>query len=135
MLRTKVREEIFKIVFGISFNDKDDMSEQLGFAMEELEAKSEENRSYISNKVMGILDKLDTIDQYISDNCEGWNIERIGKAELAIMRIATYEMLYEEDIPHKIAINEAVELSKTYCDDSAPGFVNAVLGKIERNIQ
>lgn len=135
MLRTKVREEIFKIVFGISFNDKDDMSEQLGFAMEELEAKSEENRSYISNKVMGILDKLDTIDQYISENCEGWNIERIGKAELAIMRIATYEMLYEEDIPHKIAINEAVELSKTYCDDSAPGFVNAVLGKIERNIQ
>lgn len=135
MLRTKVREEIFKIVFGISFNDKDDMSEQLGFAMEELEAKSEENRSYISNKVMGILDKLDTIDQYIAENCEGWNIERIGKAELAIMRIATYEMLYEEDIPHKIAINEAVELSKTYCDDSAPGFVNAVLGKIERNIQ
>lgn len=135
MLRTKVREEIFKIVFGISFNDKDDMSEQLGFAMEELEAKSEENRSYISNKVMGILDKLDIIDQYISENCEGWNIERIGKAELAIMRIATYEMLYEEDIPHKIAINEAVELSKTYCDDSAPGFVNAVLGKIERNIQ
>lgn len=135
MLRTKVREEIFKIVFGISFNDKDDMSEQLGFAMEELEAKSEENRSYISNKVMGILDKLDTIDQYIAENCEGWNIERIGKAELAIMRIATYEMLYEEDIPHKIAINEAVELSKTYCDDSAPGFVNAVLGKIEKNIQ
>lgn len=135
MLRTKVREEIFKIVFGISFNDKDDMSEQLGFAMEELEAKSEENRSYISNKVMGILDKLDTIDQYIAENCEGWNIERIGKAELGIMRIATYEMLYEEDIPHKIAINEAVELSKTYCDDSAPGFVNAVLGKIERNIQ
>ncbi|MGN0496832.1 MAG: transcription antitermination factor NusB [Lachnospiraceae bacterium] len=135
MLRTKVREEIFKIVFGISFNDKDDMSEQLGFAMEELEAKSEENRSYISNKVMGILDELDTIDQYISENCEGWNIERIGKAELAIMRIATYEMLYEDDIPHKIAINEAVELSKTYCDDSAPGFVNAVLGKIERNIQ
>lgn len=135
MLRTKVREEIFKIVFGISFNDKDDMSEQLGFAMEELEAKSEENRSYISNKVMGILDKLDIIDQYISENCERWNIERIGKAELAIMRIATYEMLYEEDIPHKIAINEAVELSKTYCDDSASGFVNAVLGKIERNIQ
>lgn len=134
MLRTQVREEIFKIVFRIPFNDKEEMTEQIEFSMEDLDAKSEENKSYIRDKVTGILGKLDEIDQQISGHCEGWNFNRIGKAEIAIMRIAVYEMLYEEDIPNKVAINEAVELSKQYCDEDAKGFINAVLGKIERSI-
>lgn len=134
MLRTKVREEIFKIVFGVDFYDKAEMAGQIDYAMEALEGKSEENREYIRHKVEGILENIDTINQYISDNCQGWNIERIGKAEITIMRIATYEMLYEEDVPNKVAINEAVELSKLYCDENAKGFVNAVLGKIEKKV-
>ena len=68
-------------------------------------------------------------------NCEGWSMKRIGKAEIAIMRIAVYEMLYEEEVPNRVAINEAVELSKQYCDEDAKGFVNAVLGKVERSLQ
>ncbi len=134
MLRTQVREEIFKIVFRIPFNNRDEMEQQIEFSMEELDLKSKENQTYIRNKATAILEQLDKIDEQISNYCEGWNLNRIGKAEIAIMRIAVYEMLFEEDIPNKVAINEAVELGKQYCDEEAKGFINAVLGKIERSI-
>lgn len=132
MLRSQVREEIFKIVFRIPFNNMDEMTEQIDFSMEELEHKSDENQLYIRNKVTAIMEQLDNIDDIIETNCDGWNINRIGKAEIAIMRIAVYEMLYEEEIPERVAINEAVELSKIYCDEDAKGFVNAVLGKVSK---
>lgn len=130
MLRSQIREEIFKILFREPFMKKEEMEEQISFSMEELEGKSEENLAYIKEKVNGILDHVNIIDKIIEENCEGWNINRIGKAEIAIMRIAVYEMVYEEDIPGRVSINEAVELSKLYCNDDAKGFVNAVLGKV-----
>lgn len=133
MLRSQVREEVFKILFRFPFTDKTDMAEQIDFSMEELEGKSEENLTYIRNKVNAILEQIDTIDAHISECCEGWNLNRIGKSEIAIMRIAVYEILFEEDVPNRVAINEAVELSKLYCDEDAKGFVNAVLGKVEKS--
>ena len=111
------------------------MVEQIDFSMEELEGKSEDNKEYIRNKVNGIMEHMDRIDEIISECCDGWNLNRIGKAEIAIMRIAVYEMLFEEDVPNKVAINEAVELSKIYCDEDAKGFVNAVLGKVAKKTE
>lgn len=134
MLRSQVREEIFKILFRLPFTDKMEMAEQIDFSLEELEGKSEENRIYIRNKVNAVLEQLDVIDGKIEECCDGWNLKRIGKAEIAIMRIAVYEMLFEEDVPKRVAINEAVELSKIYCDEDAKGFVNAVLGKVDKSI-
>lgn len=134
MLRSQVREEVFKILFRLPFTDKTDMAEQIDFSMEELEGKSEENLTYIRNKVNAVLEQIDIIDARISACCEGWNLNRIGKSEIAIMRIAVYEILFEEDVPNRVAINEAVELSKLYCDEDAKGFVNAVLGKVEKSI-
>lgn len=135
MLRSQVREEIFKILFRFPFVPKSEMVEQIDFSMEELEGKSEDNKEYIRNKVNGIMEHMDRIDEIISECCEGWNLNRIGKAEIAIMRIAVYEMLFEEDVPNKVAINEAVELSKIYCDEDAKGFVNAVLGKVAKKTE
>ena len=134
MLRAQVREEVFKIIFRIPFNNMEEMKEQLDYSMEELENKSEENQNYIRNKVSSILDHVQKIDTIIEDNCEGWNITRIGKAEIAILRIAVYEMLFEEDIPCNVAINEAVELSKTYCNEDTKRFINAVLGKVSKSL-
>ena len=134
MLRSQVREEIFKILFRIPFIEEEELSEQIDFAMEDLEGKSEENRDYIKNKSMEVLLHINEIDAKITDCCEGWNINRIGKAELAIMRLAVYEILFEDDVPEKVAINEAVELSKIYGDDNAKGFINAVLGKVVKSI-
>lgn len=135
MLKGKIREEVFKILFREPFVETGEMEEQIEFSMEELAGKSSENQEYIRNKTKGILEKLETIDRIIEENCEGWNLNRIGKAEITIMRIAVYEMLFEEEIPQKVAINEAVELSKTYCGEEAKGFINAVLGKAAKSIE
>ena len=134
MLRSQVREEVFKIMFRFPFVEEGEMEEQVSFSLEELEGKSEENRNYIKGKVDEILANMDTIDAKIEACCEGWNLNRIGKAEITIMRIAVYELMMEEDIPNRVAINEAVELSKIYCDEDAKGFINAVLGKVEKSL-
>ena len=135
MLRTQIREEIFKLLFRVPFVSEGEMEEQISFSMEELEGKSEENRNYIKEKTNAIIGKLPEIDDKIAQCCEGWNLNRIGKAEIAIMRIAVYEILFENEVSEKIAINEAVELSKIYCDDDAKGFVNAVLGKVVKSLE
>lgn len=134
MLRSQVREEVFKIMFRYPFVEEGEMDEQLAFSLENLEGKSEENLNYIKEKVSAILDNITVLDSKIEECCEGWNLNRIGKAEITIMRIAVYEMMMEEEIPSKVAINEAVELSKLYCDEDAKGFVNAVLGKVEKSL-
>ena len=134
MLRSQVREEIFKILFRLPFNSLEEMKEQIDISLEELDGKSEKNLSYIKEKVNSIIDNREAVDSKIEECCEGWNINRIGNAELTIMRIAVYEIMFEKDVPDSVAINEAVELTKLYCDDEAKGFVNAVLGKVEKNV-
>ncbi|MCM1180138.1 MAG: transcription antitermination factor NusB [Clostridium sp.] len=135
MLRSQIREEIFKILFRYPFMEESEMQEQIAFCMENLEGKSEENLAYIRNKVNQIIEHREAIDGKIQDNCEGWNLNRVGKAEIAIMRVAVYELLYEKEIPMSVSINEAVELAKSYCDEDAKGFVNAVLGKVAKNLE
>ncbi len=135
MLRSQIREELFKIIFRIPFAGEEGMEEQISYALEELQGKSEDNIQYIHDKAQSIIEHVAELDEKIAANCEGWNLSRIGKAEIAIMRIAIYEMIYEEDVPNKVAINEAVELSKQYCDEEAKGFVNAVLGKAEKSLE
>ncbi|MCM1157034.1 MAG: transcription antitermination factor NusB [Bacteroidales bacterium] len=135
MLRSQVREEIFKILFRLPFIADEELEEQIAFAMEELEGKSTENQEYIRKKVLAVHEQVKELDSRIAENCEGWNINRIGKAEITIMRIAVYEMLYEQDVPESVAINEAVELAKLYCDEEAKGFVNAVLGKVAKDME
>lgn len=134
MLRSQVREEVFKILFRLPFNKPEEMEEQIQYSLDELEGKSEKNITYIHDKINRILNNITAVDDKISECCEGWSIDRIGKAELAIMRIAVYEILFEEDVPSSVAINEAVELTKAYCDEDAKGFVNAVLGKVVRSM-
>ncbi len=133
MLRSQVREEIFKILFRYPFVEEEEMGEQIAFSIEDLEGKSEENLEYIQKKTTAILNHREEIDSKIESCCEGWSINRIGKAEIAIMRIAVYEMLFEEEVPERVSINEALELSKRYCDDEARGFINAVLGKVVKS--
>ncbi|MBE5925146.1 MAG: transcription antitermination factor NusB [Lachnospiraceae bacterium] len=135
MLRSEIREEIFKIMFRLSFNTREEMEEQIAYSLDELSGKSDKNINYVNDKTHAIMDKLKDIDDKITECCEGWTIDRIGKAELTIMRIATYEIMFEEEVPNSVAINEAVELSKAYCDEDAKGFVNAVLGKIVKSVE
>ncbi len=92
-----------------------------------------EDMQSVAEKARALTARLKDVDAMIAGHTNGWDISRIGKAELAILRLAVYEMEYDDDIPPKVAINEAVELTKIYCDEEAKGFVNAVLGNVSRD--
>lgn len=131
MTRRQLRENIFKILFKLEFNSVDEMTEQMEFSLEDVSEISENDIAYITNKTNKIISLISDIDSVIAEVSSGWKLDRIGKAELAILRLAIYEMKYDEDVPFKVAINEAVELSKIYCNEEAKGFVNGVLAKVE----
>ena len=134
MSRSKLREKVFQLLFRIEFGSEEEYEEQaaLFFADEEQETLTEKEQKQIQDKYDQILAHLDKIDAQINEKSVGWNVSRLGKVELAIMRLAVYEMLYDEDIPVNVAINEAVELAKNYGGDNAPSFVNGVLAKLAK---
>ena len=98
-----------------------------------LSLSDEDNIVDIKNKVTDIVSKIDTIDKIIKDNLVTWDISRVGKAELIIIRLAIYEMYFDKQIEVSVAINEAVELAKVYGDDKASKFVNGVLSTIYKS--
>lgn len=89
-----------------------------------------ETDAYSRSLVSGVTKELVTIDGILSQHLSGWSLERLGTLERAILRLATYELLYEPDVPEAVAINEAVELAKRFCSDEAAGLVNGVLGSL-----
>lgn len=130
MSRRELRESIFLLLFRIEFNTREELQEQTEMFLEEKSDISEADSAYIRNKVDAILDIQDEIDRTIMKICTGWRLERLGKTELAILRLAVYEMEKDEDIPKGVAINEALELAKIYCSEDAPRFINGVLAKL-----
>ena len=131
MTRSEMREHVFKLIFRVPFHDKNELREQIDYYFDGLTDVNEKDYEYIKNKALLVCELSDDIDEKINLVSEGWPVDRIGKAELAIMRLAVYEMLYDDDIPVNVAINEAVELAKSYgYDDNAASFVNGVLAKL-----
>ena len=131
MTRSEMREHVFKLIFRVPFHDKNELREQIDYYFDDLSDVNEKDYEYIKNKALLVCELSDELDEKINSVSEGWPVDRIGKAELAIMRLAVYEMLYDDDIPVNVAINEAVELAKSYgSDDNAASFVNGVLAKL-----
>ena len=119
--RHELRESVFKILFQIE-NTELDYKELL-----ELEQEEIANSSYVNNTLTEIIDKLEEIDNVISNNLKDWKLERLSKMDRQILRISAYEILHS-DIPYKVSINEAVELSKKYSEkDESYKFINGVL--------
>ena len=131
MTRSEMREHVFRLIFRVPFHDKNELREQIDYYFDDLTDVNEKDYEYIKNKALLVCELSDELDEKINSVSEGWPVDRIGKAELAIMRLAVYEMLYDDDIPVNVAINEAVELAKSYgSDDNAASFVNGVLAKL-----
>ena len=126
MSRRKVRETIFLLLFRIEFNTQEELQEQMKWYFEERPDVEAKDQLYIGS----ILKRLPEIDDKIHSICEGWRLERLGKPELAILRLAVYEITNDANIPTGVAINEAVELAKIYCSEEAPRFINGVLAKL-----
>ena len=130
MSRRELREQIFKLIFRVEFNDRDEMSEQERYFFEDDElAADEKDAAYISKKGNHIIEKLDEIDAMINKQAKGWTTQRMGKVDLTILRLAVYEIVFDEDVPAGVAINEAVELAKRFGQEESSGFVNGVLAK------
>lgn len=146
MTRRELREHCFKMLFCAGFYPAEELDEQLeqyfeapqeeedapdgGAALLHCVDMEEKEKSYLKDKAKGAVQRFLELDDRINEVAQGWKTRRMGKVELTILRLALYEILYDEEIPEKVAINEAVELAKKFGGDDAPSFINGVLAKL-----
>ena len=129
--RYKMREQAFFLCFEMLFSDTDidELADNAG------DARDEFLSDYAIDCAKGVKEHAEEIDEKISSKLkEGWKVSRISKVSLAILRLAVYEMLYLDDIPVSVSINEAVELSKKYTMQDDTSFINGVLGAIAKEL-
>ena len=132
MSRREIREHIFKLLFLLEFYKGEELNEQAERYLDEVEeaVPTEEEAAHIRDRFHKIEEKIEELDKMLNEASKGWKVNRMSKVDLAIMRLAVYEMKMDEDIPVKVAINEAVELAKKFGGDDSPAFVNGVLAKL-----
>lgn len=129
MNRSQIRELAFKLLYQIEIQ-KEISDEDMELFFENNNITSEEAKSYIKDVVKGTSTNSQEILELISNNLKkDWNLERIAKVNLALLKLAIYEIKYK-DIPFKVAINEAVELAKKYGEETSPVFINGILASI-----
>lgn len=127
MNRTEERKTAFEIIFSFPFNKEKSIQEIIERYSDYMD--SEPLSDYVLSTVLGVADNLEAIDGKIKDSIKNIKFERLDNICLSVMRLAVYEMLYNDNIPSAVAVNEAIELTKLY-DDSLAGFVHGNLGII-----
>ncbi|MEG0073238.1 MAG: transcription antitermination factor NusB [Clostridia bacterium] len=127
MSRKRTRDLAFKCVYQMSMGQSAEYVINACFANNEV---NDESKATIETNVKGISDNLEMLDGLIKENLKKWSMSRIPKIDLAILRLAIYEIKFDEGVPYKVAVNEAVELAKTYSTEESPSFINGVLAKI-----
>ena len=133
MSRRKARDITFKYVYSTLYGEselQDTLESIITADAEEIDNLDEEEKTYFHKVSTGIKENEENIDKMILSKLKNWTIERIFKIDLAILRLAVYEIMYFEDMPPKVAVNEAVELAKKYGNDASSNFVNGVLREI-----
>ena len=132
MTKSELREHVFKMLFQIEFNDSADMPDHVKNYFETLEDAREQDKDYIQRKYEAVASCVEEIDGLLNDAAKGWKTSRMSKVDLTILRLAVYEMKWDDDVPEGVAINEAVELAKRFGGDSSSSFVNGILGKLAK---
>jgi len=132
--RRITRESAMKLLYQFQLRD-DDIDEQISLFLDETEDLENLDKDFFLDVVHGVLKNKEEIDQLIQTYSKGWKLERMPKVDLAIMRLAVYELKYRDDIPMNVSINEAVELAKKYGGEQSKNFINGVLGKIVARLQ
>lgn len=130
MGRSEIRQHIFLMLFRIEFNRPEEMPEQVQLYFEGLDSLREKDQEYIQQKYEAVAARKEEIDRLLDEHTTGWKTSRMNKVDLTILRLAVYEMKWDDEIPVKVAINEAVELGKKFSGDEGPSFINGVLGKL-----
>ena len=130
MNRTAIREQAFKLIYSLEIQKQDNLEEAIELYEQNNEISDEKAKAYIKDAIFGIEKNKEDILQQIEKNLKSdWKLERISKIDLAILKLAIYELKYTE-IPFKVAINEAVELAKKYGEDASKNFVNGILASV-----
>jgi N utilization substance protein B len=132
MARRLAREAAMSLLYQRIFSERYDIDELKGMVDNELEL-DERDISYIEDIIEGCNRNMEKIDNIIRRNSKGWKFERISKVDLSILRLALYEILYRDDIPESVSINEAVELAKKYGGEKTGSFINGILGSFIRS--
>lgn len=130
MTRRQAREQAFILLFEKSFNTDATVEELLELAKE---LRMLEDDEFVAALVNTTCDNIEAIDEHISANSKGWKINRIPKVTLAIIRMALAEILYFDDVPYGVSVNEAVELAKKYSTPEDASYINGLLGTVVRS--
>ena len=140
MTRSELRENVFKMLFRAEFHSDEEMASQIAlfqdgfYNLKEDDLKTitlkDEEVEEIKKRTTAVVEHLNEIDNKINSVSVGWKTSRMGKVDLTIIRLATFELLYDDEIPNPVAINEAVELAKKFGTDDSSSFVNGILGKV-----
>lgn len=131
MSRKTARESVMKGIFEMSIN-KNSMEETYDNLVEEIDIDKDQE-IYVKELLNGITTKAEELDLIIEKYLINWKIQRLSKIDLAILRLCTYEILYRDDIPNRVTINEGIELAKKYSDEKSASFINGILDKISKN--
>ena len=133
MNRKLSRDKTMELLFGMTLS-KDTTEEAIEGFLENYEGDIKEiDLTYVKQALIGIENNKEAIDAVVSENLHNWKIDRISKVNLSILRLATYELLYDEQVPRPVVINEALEITRRYSDEKSVSFINGVLDKIKEN--
>lgn len=134
MKRRELREHTFKLVFMKEFYAPELLEEEMKLYLdsEELADYTDEEKVRIKERAEQVLEKAEEADELTNQYAKGWQTRRMAKVDLSLIRLALYEIRYDETVPDKVAINEAIELAKQYGGNDSPSFINGILGKIVR---
>ncbi len=134
MTRREIREHVFIMLFRKDFYDSEELREQIEYYIAELGEPTLEENVYLTTRFQTVVEHLPEIDKTLERISSGWKLNRMGKVDLTILRLAVFEMNFDDRIPVKVAINEAVELAKTFGGDESPAFINGVLAKLASEV-
>ena len=130
MKRSAIRESAFKLIYSFEIQEPENLEEQIDLYLECEEITDKEAKEYIIDAINGIKTHTDEINNLIEKNLKAdWTIERISKVDFSILKLAIYEIKYKE-LPYKVAINEALEISKKYGEESSKNFINGILASV-----
>ena len=149
MTRRELREHCFKMLFCADFYPAEEREQQFESYFEALQedettpegvltilhqgVSDPKDRQYLETKAAAVISLIPQLDDRINEVAQGWKTRRMGRVDLAILRLALYEMIHDEEIPEKVAINEAVELAKKFGQKESQAFINGVLAKLVSN--
>lgn len=132
MTRTEIRELTFELLYSLEIQktEQNEYAEQIEMFLKEQEIDQEKVKTYITQTINGINENEEAILKLISQNLkEKWDISRISKVNITLLKLATYEIVYAK-LPYKVVVNEVVEIAKKYGDENSPSFINGILANI-----